>query len=481
MCITMEDYAAIRQKFLIDGISQRQIATELGMSRNTVAKYCKGDTYAGLRANYCRDATVMTQDVIQFVDECLLEDSLEPNKKQHHTSRRIYQRLVEEKGFTGAESSVRRLVGRRRKNLPHAFVPLDFKPGDAMQIDFGEAYAYLNEGNRTKVYLFCARLSYSCAPFVVCFRKQNTEAFLEGIVLAMEFFGGVTRRIIFDNARVAVKDGAGKMAIPQESYAALSAHYCFRMDFCNVRSGNEKGLVENLVGWARRNLLVPVPRADSLEKLNLMLRTSCETYIASHQVVGKPAPVASMLEEDRRGMLPLPGIAYDTRLTDIARVSAFATTRFQTNDYSVPVEHVGQEATVRASAENVYIYVAGKEIAKHLRQYGKHGQSLALAHYLPLLEKRPRSILQARPVRQNISRTLLHLLETTEFKARDLMDILTLCATRGEDAFWKNELEFLERPVRSPVIKDHVQVETVDLSCYDTLIQGGETVCRMQA
>ena len=224
MSITMDDYATIRTKYIVDGLSQRQIAKELGLSRNTVAKYCRGDTYAGLRASYCRSASVMTQDVIQFVRECLREDSLEPNRKQHHTSRRIYQRLVEEKGFTGAESSVRRLAAKLRGNLPQAFVPLEFQPGEAMQIDFGEAYVYLG-GDRAKVNLFCARLAYSCAPFAVCFRRQNTEAFLEGIVLAMEFFRGVARRIVFDNARVAVKEGSGKAAIPQESYAALSSHY----------------------------------------------------------------------------------------------------------------------------------------------------------------------------------------------------------------------------------------------------------------
>lgn len=481
MSITMDEYAQIRKKYLIDGASQRQIAKELGISRNTVARYCNGDAYPGLRASYFRASNVMTQDVVQFVNECLLEDSLEPNRKQHHTARRIYHRLMEEKGFTGAESSVRRLVGRLRKKLTHAFVPLAFHPGDAMQIDFGEAYVYL-DGERTKVNLFCARLAYSCAPFIVCFRKQNTEAFLEGIVLAMEFFGGVVRRIIFDNARVAVKNGSGKAAVPQESYTALSAHYCFRMDFCNVRSGNEKGLVENLVGWARRNLLVPVPHADSLDQMNHMLRQSCDAYISSHQIAGKPAPVASMLEADRKEMLSLPGIPYDTRLVDVGRVSPFATMRFQTNSYSVPVEHVGQEATVRASAETVCVYIAGKEVAKHPRHYGKHQQILSLSHYLPLLEKKPRSTLQALPVRQNISSALLHVLETTDFKARDLMDILTLCANEGEEAFWRNEVEFLERPARGIVIEDHVHVAPMDLSVYDAFIQeGGGTACRMQA
>ena len=116
------------------------------------------------------------------------------------------------------------------------------------------------------------------------------------------------RRVLFDNARIAVKEGAGKNAIPQESYAALAAHYCFQTDFCNAASGNEKGLVENLVGWTRRNLLVPVPRVASLAELNQRLRDGCESYIAAHQVAGKPHPVAHLLQEERQALLPLPGI-----------------------------------------------------------------------------------------------------------------------------------------------------------------------------
>lgn len=88
----MDEYAAIRHKFLVEGLSQRQIAKQLGISRNTVAKYCHGDTYAGLRASYCRAASMMTPDIIQFIQQCLQEDAMELNKKQHHTARRIYHR-----------------------------------------------------------------------------------------------------------------------------------------------------------------------------------------------------------------------------------------------------------------------------------------------------------------------------------------------------------------------------------------------------
>ena len=476
----MQDCEQIRRMYLVDGLSQRQIAQRLGISRNTVDKYCEGNTYPGLRASYCRTASVMTPDILRFIEQCLHEDRLEPNRKQHHTARRIYERLVDEKGFRGAQSTVRRIVAKLRGNPREAFVPLFFAPGDVMQIDWGEAVVYL-DGERTKVQLFCARLAYSCAPFTVCFRKQNTEAFLEGLIQALTFFGGTPRRVLFDNARVAVKEGAGKNAIPQERYAALAAHYCFKTDFCNARSGNEKGLVENLVGWTRRNLLVPVPRVASLAELNQKLRDGCQKYIASHQVAGKPHPVAQLFQEECWTLLPLPGRPYDACRTEVCRISSQATVRFQGNAYSVPVQHVGCEAALKAGAENIHIYTEGKRIAEHVRTYEQGKEVLELSHYLPLLEKKPRSILQARPVRQALSPELMHLLQTTEFSAKELMDILRLCVEEGEASFWQKKELFLKRHLHKAAIEDTVVVEAVNLSDYDRFLEGGEEPCRKQA
>lgn len=149
---------------------------------------------------------VVTPDVIRFILQCLQEDALEPNQKQHHTVKRIYNRLVIEMGFKGSESNIRKTVRTLRGCSQDVYVPLSFAVGDAMQIDWDEAYAYI-DGVRTKLNVFCARLGYSCAPFAVCFHKQNTESFLEGLILAFEFFGGVARRVLFDNAKVAVKGG----------------------------------------------------------------------------------------------------------------------------------------------------------------------------------------------------------------------------------------------------------------------------------
>ena len=211
----MTDYKKIRHMFLIEHKSQRQISKELGFSRNTIAKYCKGDTYPGKRNPYNRNASVMTEDVLAFIQECFQEDAQEPNRKQHHTARRIFERLVDEMDFMGAESTVRAVVRKMRGNLQEVFVPLSFEPGEAMQIDWGEVFVYL-DGQRTKLNCFCARLCYSCAPFAMCFRKQNTESFLEGLMQAFDFFGGVPRHVVFDNARVAVKSGSGKRAVASE-------------------------------------------------------------------------------------------------------------------------------------------------------------------------------------------------------------------------------------------------------------------------
>ena len=75
-----------------------------------------------------------------------------------------------------------------------------------------------------------------------------------------DYFKGIPKRLIFDNAKVAVREGFGLHAKATKEYKAFAAHYSFQTDFCNIASGNEKGLVENLVGYARRNFMVPVPR-----------------------------------------------------------------------------------------------------------------------------------------------------------------------------------------------------------------------------
>ena len=147
--ISVNDYKQIRQRYL-NGESQRSIAKSMGISRNTVKKYCEGENVPLERKTPEREASVLTEDVLAFINSCLEEDEAEGLKKQRHTAKRIFDRLVEEKGFEGGESTIRCAVHEIRGKMPQAFVPLQFDPADAIQIDWGEATVYLN-GEKTVV------------------------------------------------------------------------------------------------------------------------------------------------------------------------------------------------------------------------------------------------------------------------------------------------------------------------------------------
>ena len=242
MIIEVDIYSDIR-RMTNEGLSQRAIAKKLGISRQTVKKYCQGNNVPWVRKEYSRPHDIVTADIIKFIEDCFKIDIEENASKQKHTAKRIYDRLVKEKDFKGAESTIRKAVKELRAFHavpPQAMVPLSYEPGEAIQIDWGVATAYFG-GVKTKVNIFCARLCYSCDIFVVAFKSANEESFLEAQQLAFEHFGGITRRLIFDNAKVAVKEGFGLYAKPQARYLSFSAHYAFALDFCNVAKGNEKG------------------------------------------------------------------------------------------------------------------------------------------------------------------------------------------------------------------------------------------------
>ena len=206
MIIEVDIYSQIRTRYS-NGESIRSIAKSMRIARQTVKKYCEGSTHPEVRKEYQRDPDIITDDVKIFILSCFKEDEDEHLKKQKHTAKRIYDRLVSEVKFNGSYSSIR--IAVRSLKAEHmvpsqSCVPLAYAPGEAIQIDWGEATYYL-DGQKTKIYLFCGRLCYSCDIFVQVYKSANEETFLEAQQLMFDFFGGVSRRVIFDNAKVAVK------------------------------------------------------------------------------------------------------------------------------------------------------------------------------------------------------------------------------------------------------------------------------------
>lgn len=473
--ITMDIYAEIR-KLHREGRSERAIARTLHIHRKTVHKYINGSIMPGERsAPPERASTVLTPEVRDFITQCFAEDEQEGTKKQNHTAKRIYDRLVAEKGFTGGESTVRDYVRKYKNRTKEAFVPLAFPFGDAVQVDWGEVTTYISS-ERTVVNIFCARLCASEAPFVVAYRRQNFESFQDALIRTFEYFGGVPRRVIFDNARIAVKEGFGAHAKATDKYIALAAHYCFEPVFCNVSSGNEKGLVEGLVGFFRRNFCVPLPRADSLEEMNRSFEDACRKY-SSHTVPCKTSTVGELLAEERKALFMLPERRYDPSHRTEIRVSSYSLVQFETNRYSVPVGYVGKTVTLKALPETIEIWHGGKMISSHQRCCKRNQSLYDLAHYLPLLEQKGRAIFQAKPFLNNAPDVFVAWLkkkkETEDLKPKELVNLIRKGLEIGYEAVMHGDVAGYASPSEKQQPDDPVKVSKPDLSVYDMLLGKG--------
>jgi len=270
----MVDIEFIRKQHLVAGWSIRTISRQLGISRQAVRKALASAEPPRYQLRRPRPAPIM-DPYGEVIAGWLAQDAQAP-RKQRHTAKRIYDRLVADYGFGGAESSVRRVVARLRPRQPEAFVPLSARFGQQAQVDWGQAQVHL-EGQPAVAHLFCLRLRASRVPFVWAAPTEKLEAFLEGHRRAFAWLGGVPAECVYDNPKTAVvRILAGPERQEQTLFVSLRAHYLFDSQFCRPGEGHEKGAVENLVGYVRRNALVPVPDFPTWEALNAYLLGWCE-------------------------------------------------------------------------------------------------------------------------------------------------------------------------------------------------------------
>src|SRR3954467_8927959 len=252
----MENWAEIRRRVLVDGLSRRAACREYGIHFKTLRKILAHPEPPGYRRTAPRRPSIL-EPLLPVVHQILQDDRKAP-RKQRHTAVRIYRRLRDEHGYKGGLTVVKDAVRAWRSGHAEVFVPLVHPPGEA-QVDFGEAEVTL-DGRPTKVAVFVMTLPYSDATFVCAFPRECTEAFLEGHVRAFAFFGGVPRRISYDNLKIAVAEiTGGRRRKLTEAFLRLKSYHLFADHFCPVRRPKEKAHVETLVGYARRSFLVPVP------------------------------------------------------------------------------------------------------------------------------------------------------------------------------------------------------------------------------
>lgn len=383
----MDDKEAVRKACLRDGKSQRAVSREFGMARNTVSKLLKDPHPPRYRLGKVKSRPVLG-DYQEIIHTWLSEDEAAP-RKQQHTAKRIYDRLVAEHGFGGSERTIRQYVAEIRQKAPEGFVPLAFQPGEMAQADWIEKMRVILAGTLCTVDVLGLVLNHCGSFHFEAFEHMKQEAFFTGHVHAFEFWGGVPRTITYDNLKAAVtKVLTGKNRLENERFAAFRSAFLFDSRFCQPGKGNEKGRIENMVKFVERNLFTPIPRVDSLAELNALLKERCEAYL-THTQARQSQTVGERLQAEQAHFLPLP-----ERMPECCRIvpvkaNRFAMIQFETNRYSVPSEYAYQALWVKAFVGRVEVTTQSQLIATHSRLKGRFQESIQAEHYQKLLERKP--------------------------------------------------------------------------------------------
>lgn len=386
----------IRKLYFEEGKSITQISRESGHDRKTVRMCIEKEDW--------NEEIAETQKVPEFpkldpfkldIDGWLTEDK-KAKRKQRHTAKRVYERLVKKYGdtFDCSYRTVAGYVSKRKEEIygkKTGHLPLEHIPGEA-QADFGDAEYYENGRLYSGKYLNIS-FPYSNKGYLQLFKGENQECLFEGLTTIFEHIGGVPQRIWFDNTSTIVtkvlKNGERNLT---DDFLRFMAHYRFEAAFCNVEAGHEKGSVEAKVGYHRRNMLVPVPRFQNLAKFNKELLERCEID-AQREHYRKDGTIEELYKEDHAALLNLPTVPMDTSKYITVKTNDYG--RFYLNnglhEYSVSPKYANSRVLVKMTANEVIpLDDSQREIVRHERFYGGYKQqSMKWLPYLTQLSRCP--------------------------------------------------------------------------------------------
>ncbi len=392
---TVELYLKVRRACHRVGMSEREAARHFGVNRRTISKILEHSEPPGYRRS--RPPRRPKLDPFTGIIDNILKEDKERPKKQRHTAKRIFERLRDEHGFTGGYTIVKDYVREYQWHGKEVFVPLAHEPGHA-QADFGEALVVIG-GVECKVHYFAMDLPHSDAFFVKAYPAETTEAFCDGHVAAFAFFGGIPLSILYDNTTLAVakirRDGERVLT---SEFTKLQSHYLFDARFGRPAKGNDKGKVEGMIGYIRRNYLVPVPCFESFDALNAWLEEQCLKRQGA-LLRGHKETIEQRLSRDLDSLMELPATPYDACEKVGTRANSVSMVRYRNNDYSVPVASAHHEVWVRGYVHEVIIGCGSQIIARHRRSYDKADLVFDPMHYLPLLEQKVGALDQAAPLK----------------------------------------------------------------------------------
>ena len=386
-------YEVVRRAVFVEGLSQRQAAERFGKDPRTIKKMCMFSAPPGYRRARA-PVRPKLDPFLGVIDAILAADQHAP-VKQRHTAKRIFERLRTEHGYSGCETVVKDYVRGAQITAREMFVPLLHPPGHA-QVDFGEAVAVVG-GVRQKIHFFCMDLPQSDGCFLKAYPAETTEAFLDGHVEAFNFFGGVPRSILYDNLKIAVARILGDGSrVRSRAFTELQSHFLFVDRFGRPGKGNDKGKVEGLVKYARKNFMVPIPEAASYAELNARLRAALRRQ--EDVLRGFGTPIGERMSTDVAAFRVDPIGRFEPCEKVATSVNSFSLVRYRTNDYSVPTRYGFRKVVVKGFVDEVVIIFEAEIIARHPRSYLSADLIFDPIHYLALLERKTNALDQAAPL-----------------------------------------------------------------------------------
>lgn len=390
--IRVSTRAEIRHLHLVEGVTKKEVARRLGVNIKTVRRHVGGDDEYPVRRTPKRGRRLDDHraEVLDLIEE-----------SPRISAKRIGRLLEQRHGLRHNPRTVRRFVQEVRGSLrtPEPFIHRTHVAGETMEVDFGESSASI-DGRVTKVFFFVATLPASNSYFAKAYGFQRVECLLDGITSAMEWFGGLPTRVVFDNASMAVKKILkGEERVETRRFHSYRSEWPLGADFCSPASGWEKGSVERGVEYVRGLMFRPMASAASLDELNAALLAELEIDLDRRALRdGRTARAA--LDEERVRLRPLPEHRPSTARTISVTADKYGHVRVDRVTYSVPSELARRTLTAHLHHDRIEIAADGAVVASHPRSASEGEYVLALEHVLDALEKKPRAASEATVIRQ---------------------------------------------------------------------------------
>jgi len=399
--IIVETIAKIRRLHYIQKKGIKTIARELRLSKNTVKKVIREDKTSKSYVRSRQSLPIMDEFKRQLAT--MLESNITKPLRLRYTAKKLHQELCRD-GFKGSYSTVNRFTTDwRRKNHAEGkrvFIPLEFAPGEAFQFDWSTEEIEL-QGVITRVKAAHIRLCYSRLFLIVVYRNEQLEMVFDAHNKAFQFFGGTTKKGIFDNMKTAIqKVFIGKNRKFNPRFAEMASHYLFEPIACTPAAGWEKGQVENQVSTGRRNFFTPLRSVNYLEELNGQLCGECIEWAqkTAHPEL-KERKVWDVYQDEKPSLLEYRH-PFDAYKIESSVISSYSLINYDTNMYSVDCDYVNKVAEVRAYANKIIIVFKGKTIGEHERCFEKKKRVYDPWHYIAVLERKPGALRNGAPFKQ---------------------------------------------------------------------------------